>query len=600
MKEIQKLRPEIGEQYKWNLGDIFPGNDAWENAFRKVQDSLPELEKFKGTLDKSAHQLRIFLEKANETEEILGKLHAYAHMHNDEDKTVPIYQELYDRVNGLLVEYHQKVSFFEPEILLIDQNKIESFLQEDADLRLYRQFLDDILRKKTHTLTVSEEKLMALSGEVRQAPVEIFSVWDSADIVFPFIKDETGKSVQLSNALYGKYQQRKDRRLRKDSYTGLYKPFIEHRNTLAQSYSSIVKSHIFNARARHYKNTLEAALDINHIDPAIYHNLIQSARANLAPLQRYNALRKKILNLKDGVHDYDLRASLFETRAREYSWEEAKDLCIRGMQPLGEEYTSILKKGFTESWIDVYENKGKRTGAYSSGAYGVHPYVLMNYNDTLGDVFTLAHEMGHALHTWYTINNQPYVYGDYPIFLAEVASTVNEALLQQYMIDNAGNKEEKLAYLNAYLDKFSQTFYRQVLFAEFELRTHEMVEKGQALTADKLDDLFGELYQQYHGADFVLIRENKALWSRIPHFYYDYYVFQYSTSFTASIALVDDIMKNGESACRKYLAFLKSGRSKYAIDTLMEAGVDMRSPEPVNRALKLMDDLLDEIERLSD
>ena len=343
---------------------------------------------------------------------------------------------------------------------------------------------------------------------------------------------------------------------------------------------------------------MEAALDSNAIPVSIYRNLIKNAKENLRPLQRYNLMRKEILKLDDGVHDYDLRAPLFTQKEKNFSWDDAKNLCCKSIQPLGTDYQEALEKGFKEPWIDVYENKGKRTGAYSSGTYGVHPYVLMNFNGSMSDVFTLAHEMGHALHTYYTINAQPYVYGDYPIFLAEVASTTNEGLLQKYLIENAESKAEKLSYLNAYLDRFSQTLYRQIIFAEFELMTHDMIESGEALTADKLDELFADLYQFYHGAAFVMDRETKALWSRVPHFYYNYYVFQYATSFVASAALVAKIFKEGDPARERFINFLRSGRSKYAIDTLKDAGIDMNSDEPLLLTIKWMDQFLDEMEKL--
>ena len=309
-------------------------------------------------------------------------------------------------------------------------------------------------------------------------------------------------------------------------------------------------------------------------------------------------MRKEILNLDDGVHDYDLRAPLFAQKEKKFTWDEAKQLCLDGMQPLGTDYQKTLEKSFKGNWIDVFENKGKRTGAYSSGTYGIHPYVLMNFNGSMSDVFTLAHELGHALHTYYTIKTQPYVYGDYPIFLAEVASTTNEGILQKYLIENSESKEEKLSYINAYLDRFSQTLYRQIIFAEFELMTHEMIEAGDALTADKLDELFAALYQTYLGSDFVMDRETKALWSRVPHFYYNYYVFQYATSFVASAALVSKIFNEGDPARERLINFLKSGRSNYAIDTLKQAGIDMNSEEPLLLTIKWMDQLLDEMEAL--
>ena len=598
MNSANISRNEIDNQFKWKLEDIFPDDIAWESSFTKLKNNLSSLNAFQGNVTKNAKALLDFIEKMHHSEELLGRLYAYAHMKNDQDKSVAAYQEMYERCSSLLVEFNQSVSFFEPELLRLSGDELKTFFSAEPKLEQYRHFLDNILRSREHLLSAKEERLLALAGEVVQAPAEIFGVWDSADIVFPEMKDENGKPITISNGLYGKYQQSADRRLRKDSYLGLYKPFIEHRNMLAANYSAIIKNHIFQSRARHYDSTLEAALDSNNIPVSVYHNLIKSTNENLQPLHRYNKLRKRVLNLEDDVHDYDLRAPLFSAENREYSWEQAKELCLKGAAPLGEEYLSLLEKSFNEGWIDVYENKGKRTGAYSSGTYGVHPYVLMNYNKTPGDVFTLTHELGHALHTWYTINNQPFVYGDYPIFLAEVASITNEALLQQYMIDHAADKAKKMSYLNAYLDKFSQTFYRQVLFAEFELQSHELIEKGEALSADKLDELFGNLYQTYHGPAFVLDRETKALWSRVPHFYYNYYVFQYSTSFTASFALAARILKEGKAARDRYFNFLKSGNSRYAIDTLKIAGVDMTTEEPVQTVLNYMNELLDELEEM--
>lgn len=591
-------RSEIEDELKWRVSDVFETDAVWENEFKRVKLEIPPLSAYAGTLHQSSDFLLTFIKNMHSVEEALGKLYLYAHLKNDEDKTVSLYQEMYDRCRALFVEYQQTIAFFEPELLSIEEKDLRYFLKENIELTLYQHYIDNILRTKTHTLSVPEEKLIALSGEIMSAPAEIFSIWESADITFPDIKDENGNFIKMSEGLYGRYQQSPNRKLRRDSYLSLYKPFIQYRNSLAANYSTIIKSHIFNARARHYENTVEAALDSNAIPVSIYRSLIRHARENLGPLQRYNHLRKQILKLEDGVHDYDLRAPLFAAKEKRFSWEDAKRMCLEGVQPLGTDYQEILDKSFRGNWIDVYENKGKRTGAYSSGTYGIHPYVLMNFNGSMSDVFTLTHEMGHALHTFFTIKAQPYVYGDYPIFLAEVASTTNEAMLQKYLIKNAESKEEKLSYLNAYLDRFSQTLYRQIIFAEFELTTHEMIEEGQALTADKLDDLFSDLYQTYHGSDFVIDRETKALWSRVPHFYYNYYVFQYATSFVASAALVAKIFNEGDPARERFINFLKSGRSKYAIQTLKEAGIDMSSEEPLLLTIKWMDQLLDELEAL--
>lgn len=596
MPTEQITRDQVSKQDKWQLEDLFKTDADWEIEFQRIKKDIPSLTKFKGSLT-SSEALLAALENMHRLEEVIGRLYAYAHMRNDEDKSVALHQEQYDRMGGLLVEYNEAVSFFEPELLALDSKVLESFKKEN-NLATYAHYIDNITRVKPHILSEKEERLMALSGEIRNAPADIFSVFDNADIQFPLIRDEDNNEIRLTNALYGKYQQSANRRLRKDSYLALYQPYLAARNTLATSYAAIVKSHIFNARARNYKSTLQAALNTNKIPESVYHTLIRTAKENLGPLQRFVALRKKVLELQDGVFDYDLRAPLFNAQQREYSWPEACEMVIQGAHELGQDYGLNLQKGFRERWIDVYENKGKRSGAYSSGTYGVHPYVLMNYNGTLNDVFTLTHEMGHALHTWFTINNQPYVYGDYPIFLAEVASTTNEALLEKYLIEKAQSRSEKLGLLNAALEKYSGTFYRQALFAEFELKSHELAENGQALTADRLDELFSSIYQEYYGTDFTVIRENMALWSRIPHFYYNYYVFQYSTSFVASSALVSKILEQGETAQEKYLNFLKSGRSNYPLETLMEAGVDMNSSEPALRTIKLMDALLDQIDKL--
>ena len=596
MSAEQITRDKISEKDKWQLDDIFKTDSDWEDEFQRIKKEIPRLAELKGTLTSSANLLKA-IKKTHKVEEAIGKLYAYAHMRNDEDKSIAKYQEQYDRMGGLLVDYNQAVSFFEPELLALDEQTLNRFMQQPG-MQLYQHYIDNMTRVKPHILSEKEERLMALSGEVRSAPADIFSMFDNADIEFPVIKDEDGKDIRLTNALYGKFQQSPDRRLRKDSYLALYKPYLSNRNMLASSYASIVKSHIFNARARNYKTTLQAALNANNVPEQVYHTLIKTAKENLGPLHRFVALRKKVLNLNDGVFDYDLRAPLFSSRQKEYSWQEACDMVIAGAKELGEDYLLNLKKGFKERWIDVYENKGKRSGAYSSGTYGVHPYVLMNYNGTLNDIYTLTHEMGHALHTWYTISNQPFVYGDYPIFLAEVASTLNEALLEKYLIDKAATKEEKLGLLNAALEKYNGTFYRQALFAEFELKSHAAIENGEALTADKLDDMFGAIYASYYGSDFTVTRENKALWSRVPHFYYNYYVFQYSTSFVASSALVSKILDEGDAARDRYLNFLKSGRSKYPMETLLQAGVDMSTEEPVLRTIKLMDELVDMVEEL--
>jgi len=595
--EIQD-RSKVAEKDKWKLEDIYASDDAWENDFKLLQTEIPTFSEFTGRLDESGKTLLNFIQSSHKASGKLGILYAYAHMRNDEDKSNSNYQEIYDRISSLASVFAQSVAFFEPELLSIDNVRFDQLLEEEKGLELYAQFFDNIRRAKAHTLSAKEEGILAQAGELARGPGNIFGVWNSVDIQFPKIKDENGKEVQLSKGLYGKYQQVSDRELRKNSYLGLYEPYIANRNTLAATYTANVKTHVFYSRVKNYSSSLESALDANNIPVSVYTTLLDTVHENLAPLHRYVALRKKILGLKDGVHDYDLIAPLFPSQTREIPWDEAKSMCLDGLQAMGDDYIKVLAKGFNERWIDVYETKGKRGGAYSSGAYGIHPYVLMNYNGTLYDTFTLAHEMGHALHTYYTQETQPYVYGDYPIFLAEVASTASEAILQDYLLKKATSKEEKLGLLNAFLDNYSRTFFRQAVFAEFELKSHQMVERGEALTADKMDKLFGEIYSKTYGPDFVLDRECSALWSRIPHFYYNFYVFQYSTSFVASKALASKILEEGAPAQERFLKFLKSGNTKYAIDTLKIAGVDMTTKEPVVRTIQTMDKLLDEFEKL--
>jgi len=595
---VVKMRDQVDEKDKWKLEDIFESDEAWETSFNALKEKIPTLNTYQGTMSESGKNLLAFLGELHQTQKELGLLYAYSHMRNDEDKSLPKYQAMNDRARSLWSEMGAAVSFFQPEILAIPEAEFKALMAQEKELELYGQYFYNIRRQKDHTLTASEEALLARAGEIAGAPGQIFSVWNNADIQFPTMKNEKGEEVQISNGLYGKYQQSQNRQLRKDSYLGLYQPYLQHRNTLAATYAAHVKSSVFYSRAKKYDSALAAALDVNDVPVTVYHNLLEAVHEHIDTLHRFVEIRKRLLGV-DAVHDYDLRAPLAKSTQKTYPWDKAVQMCMEGLQPLGKDYVAALNKGFTNRWIDVYETKGKRSGAYSSGSYGTHPYVLMNYNDSLGDVFTLAHEMGHALHTYYTQENQPFVYGDYPIFLAEVASTANEGLLQDYLVSKAENDEEKLALIAAYLDQFNGTFFRQALFAEFELKSHQMVEKGMALTADNLDELFGEIYQFYYGPNFKLDRETKAMWSRIPHFYYNFYVFQYSTSFVASNALVAKILDEGEVAQQRFLAFLSSGSTKGPLETLKIAGVDMSTKEPVVLTIKRMEKLLDQVDALT-
>jgi oligoendopeptidase F len=591
-------RKDIPAEYKWKLSDIYSSDEAWEKDYNSVEEMIERLKDFDGKVGQNAEAMFDFVNLYMEVGKKVDKLYGYAHMMSDQDISQTKYQDMVSKMQNVFVKFGENTAFFQPAVMEIGESKIGEFMEENADLKKYAHFFDDILRLKKHTLNKSEERLMALAGPVSSSPSRVFSMMNNVDFVFPKMKDENGKEIQITHGIYGKYMQSADRRLRKDVYLGIHSTYKEFRNTLAANYSGIVKAHIFNARARNYKSTREAALTPNAIPESIYDNLIKSVNANLAPLHRYVSLRKKILKLQDGVHDYDLRAPMFVSEDVNYPWDEAVELVVKGLQPMGKDYVTELEKGLKGGWVDVYENKGKRSGAYSSNAYGVHPYVLMNYNGSLGDVFTLAHEMGHSMHTFYSMKEQPYVYHDYPIFLAEIASTANEALLMDYMIKHAKTKKEKLNLLDNLLTNYARTYYRQTIFAEFEYRSHKMAEENKPLNADALENLFGEIYAKYQGPDFVLDEATKYMWSRIPHFYYNYYVFQYSTSFAASQAIVKRILEKGEPARKDFFKMLSGGSHEYPVELLKEAGVDMTTSKPFEDTAARMNKYLDMLEEL--
>jgi oligoendopeptidase F len=591
-------RNQIPEQYKWKVESIYPDDETWEKEHSEYSNRLSEIDTFKGRLAESADTLLQAIQTIHEIEMHIEKLYVYAHLKKDEDTTNQFYQEMYQKAYSLYVKLSEKESFFVPELLTMEEKTFQTFLAKNPALKEYEHFFENIFRQKKHTLPKEQEELLAMGGEVFSIPGKVFSMLDNADIQYGKIIDEDGNEIPLTKALYGKYQQHPDRRLRKDSYITLYQPYIQHRNTLATNYYGVLQTHVYLSRARKYASTVEMALDRNNIPVSVYENLLDTVHQNLKPNQRYVSLRKQLLGL-DEVHDYDLLAPLSPSEHREYSYEEAVEMILEAFAPLGDQYITDVKKGIESGWIDVFENKGKRSGAYSSGGYLTQPFVLLNYSGTLNDIFTLAHELGHSMHSYYTRKNQPYVYGDYSIFLAEIASTLNEGLLTHYLLKHADTREKRIALINEYLDKFARTFYRQVIFAEFELETHRWVENGQPVTADRLDELFGQLYQLYHGPDLVLDRETKAMWSRVPHFYYNYYVFQYATGIAASTALLKAILEEGTPAVQRYLDFLSAGNSDYPLQVLKNAGVDMEKPEPIQAVADSMDELLHQLEDLT-
>jgi oligoendopeptidase F len=528
----------------------------------------------------------------------IGRLYLYALLSKDLDLSNSSGLARYDRISQLNSNVAAASSFIRPELLSIPKEKVDQFMNESKELKVYKHLYDNLIRMKEHTLPKDQEELLAQASQINQIPNNTFSVFTNADLQFPTVKDPNGNDIQISTGRYTAALYSTDRSYRERVYKGFYKPYMEYKNTLSSLFNGEIKTHMFNSKARKYNSSREAALDVNNIPVSVYDNLVKTVNENLEPLHRWAKLRKKVLGLTE-LHPYDAYVTLFPAVKEEYQYDQATQIVKDALKPLGENYLSSLTKAFENRWIDVYESKGKRSGAYSSGTtYGVHPYVLLNWNNQLNDVFTLAHEMGHNMHSYYTGQTQPVPYADYSIFVAEVASTCNEALLLDYLIQKAQKKEEKLALIEKYLTGITTTFYRQTMFAEFEQITHEKMEKGEALTAESLTPLYKEIVQKYWGPDMVVDDEEAYTWARIPHFYYNFYVFQYATGYAASQTLAAKIKNEKQPAIDKYLNFLKSGNSDYAINVLKSAGVDMNSPEPIKQTIKKMNELLDEMEKL--
>jgi len=595
-KNIPK-RSEVDKRYTWAIEDLYATDELWLEEYNKIKEMLPKIAEYQGKLSQSAESLFGYLKLSDELNQLLERVYVYANQKYHEDTANPVYQDLSSKAGTLYVQVNSATAFATPEILSIPEERLKQYVQECEGLKLYEFYLQDIMRIKPHVLSAEMESLLASAGEVTEAADNIYSMFNNADIKFPEIKDENGESVRITHGRFIKLLESTDRRVRKEAFMGLYNTYYSFRNTLAATYSANVKQEIFYTKARKYNSTLERALDANNIPVEVYTNLIEAVHKNMELMYRYVRLRKKLLGL-DEMHMYDLYTPLVPDIRMEIPYEEAKKIVEQGLQPLGEEYLAILREGFNNRWIDVYENENKRSGAYSWGAYGTHPYVLLNYNDTLSNVFTLAHEMGHAIHSYYSDKTQPYRYAGYKIFVAEVASTCNEALLIDYLIKNTQDKKHKAYLVNHFLEKFRGTLYRQTMFAEFEMLTHRMAEKGESLTADALCKLYHDLNVLYFGDDIVVDPEIDMEWARIPHFYNYFYVYQYATGFSAAIAISRRILEEGKPAVDDYIKFLSSGCSNYPIELLKIAGVDMSTTEPVNNALQYFSELLDTMEEL--
>ena len=595
-------REEADARCKWAIEDLYKDDEDWKRDYELLKSRIPELTKFRGRLGESAEVLLSMQKLSDELNQLLEKVYVYANQRLHENTDNSTYQNLASQAQGLLVELSESLSFVEPELMELPDGIIETFLDENEELLVYRQYFENIIRQKKHVLPTEQEQLLAAMGEVAESPKDIFSMFNNADIRFPEITGEDGHPVQVTHGRYMSLMQSRNRQVRKDAFEAMYGVYGDWRNTLAAMYRANVKQEAFLAKAHKYTSDLEAALDGSHIPVKVYEQLIEAVHESMPLMYRYMKLRKKLLGVEE-LHMYDLYVPVIEQDHSEIPFEQAKKTVLEGLAPMGEEYLHLLREGFDHGWIDVYENQGKRTGAYSWGAYGTHPYVLLNYQGTLHDVFTLAHEMGHALHSWYSDEHQPYIYAGYRIFVAEVASTCNEALLIHYLMEQSkksGDRKKTMYLMNYFLEQFRTTLFRQTMFAEFEKITHGLQEQGETLTADRLCEIYYDLNKLYFGEEICVDQEIAMEWARIPHFYTPFYVYQYATGFSAAIALSKQILEQGAPAVEQYKKFLKGGSSMYPLELLKMAGVDMEQKAPVQDALAVFAQYLDEMERLAD
>lgn len=603
MSEKLKKREEVNRKDTWAMEDLFATDEVWEEEFEKLDGLCDTLASYKGTLFGSVERMEGFFETYEKASLMLERVYVYAGQKYHEDTTNSKYQGFSERADALMAKYQESVAFLEPEVLSVDEETYkeitEGFFRKIPEKEEgYRRFFYEIIRSKEHSLSVELEELLASGQEALDSASNIFSMFNNADVKFPAIEDENGEKIEVTHGRCLQLLQNKNRKIRKDTFQSLYSVYQSYQNTLAATFGANIKQDIFYARARKYASSLVMKLDKSDIPEEVYHNLIAVVHENLPQLHRYMDIRKKALGV-DQLHMYDLYVPIVEDDMGKIDYETAKEMVLEGLRPLGDEYQSILKEGFNNRWIDVYENVGKRNGAYSWGAYGTHPYVLLNHQENLSSVFTLAHEMGHAIHSYYSDKNQPIICAGYQIFVAEVASTCNEALLMHNLLEKTQDKGRKAFLLNYYLEQFRTTLFRQTMFAEFEMITHQMAENKEPLPAKKLCEIYHELNVKYFGEQVVVDEENDMEWARIPHFYTSFYVYQYATGYSAAVALSARILKEGEPAIRDYVdKFLCGGGSKDPISLLKGAGVDMSKKEPVQEALSVFSDLLDQMEEV--
>lgn len=594
---MEKLRCEVDDIYKWDLTSLYKNENEFNDAINKLNELNDKLVNFKDQIVISSKNLLNFYETYLEYNLIEENIYVYAKMLCDQDTKDTKNQAQKMKVEKLMDDLNTKLSFVTPELLSVDFNKIEEFIKEEPKLEIYKFDLEKIFRYKNHTLSKIEEEIITKANNAMGTGDDAFYNLDNSDIKLDSIIDEKGNKVELTNSNYIKYMNSRDRSVRKQAFLSMYKYWDNLKNTVAATYKGQIKEDFFNSDIRKYNSPLEASLYNDNIDKSVYTNLINTVHNNLDKMYDYVDLRKKVLNV-DELHMYDVYVDLCNDVPKDIPFEEGKKILFDALKPLGETYLNDLNKAFEEHWIDIYPNVGKKSGAYSWGTYTSYPYLLLNYNNTVDSVSTMAHELGHSMHTYYTNKNQPFIYSSYPIFLAEIASTTNEIILNDYLVKNAKTKEEKILYLNEFLDKIKGTLYRQTMFAEFEMIIHDKYNDGTALTDEEISNTYYELNKMYFGPNMVSDEEIRHEWKRIPHFYTPFYVYKYATGISAAIAFASDILNNVEGAKERYLEFLSSGGSNYPLEILKKAGVDMTTPVPIEKALNMFDEKLQALKEL--
>lgn len=596
-KDLKK-RDQIDSKYKWNIEAMIPDESVIDSRLKQIsEDAAGYTEKFAGNLTSSGETLLDALKTRDDIWQRLEKIFVYARMRRDENNAENRYQAMSDRCQSVIAAVSAAMSFFTPELLSAPEEKILGYLDTTDGLEVYSFLIKDTLRQKAHVLSAAEENILAQMSEVTGATNDIFTMLNNADIKFAEITDEDGDKVCVTHGNYIRFMESHNRQVREDAYNAMYDSYKGLINTIASAYNYNTKNDVISSRIRKYPSARAAALSGDNIPGEVYDNLVSAVNRNLPSMHRYVELRKKMLGV-DKFHMYDMYVPLIEIPDRKVSYEEGLDIMRRALEPLGSEYIEKMNQGISEGWIDVYENEGKTSGAYSFGSYDSYPYILLNYTDTLKDVFTIIHEMGHSMHSRYTRDSQPYIYGSHSIFTAEVASTVNESLLIQYLLNNAEDTEMRKYLLNLHIEEFRTTLFRQTMFAEFEDMTHKAIEDGQVLTADWMCSIYDELNARYYGPAVEKDDTIKYEWARIPHFYNAFYVYKYATGYSAATAISGKILKEGKPAAGRYIDFLKTGESDYPIELLRIAGVDMSTPEPVEKAMDTFNSLLDEFEKL--